>query len=73
MEPVEIDTKDNNVACALLGRKWGERCVPSKTLGWMLNIFLWLGGTIGVLPLFRILPSYWAIIGSLMVLLGLLF
>ena len=72
MEPVEIDTK-KNIAAFLLGEKWGAMMRPSTMTAYMQLVFGWCGSIVGLLTLFKVLPSYWAIIGGLMMLPNLIF
>ena len=72
MEPVEIDTK-KNIASFLLGEKWGAMMRPSTIQALIMLLVAWCGIIVGLLTLFKVLLSYWAIIGGLMMLPNVIF
>lgn len=68
MEPVEIDSKKTVIA-AILGDKYGimfmDRMVYKSRLRGFHMMVLWLlGGILGMLSLFNLLPPYYSIIGG---------
>ena len=72
MEPFEVNTRDN-LAAAILGEEWVAKAwISSVHLFYTIMALFWSGVIIGLLALVEVLPSYWALVGGLMWLPGLI-